>query len=223
MSNKSPSLKTQKQTFLIENLPIEIFRITNMDDLLEAFFDLDESDERFQDGQFPYWADLWHSAIALGHFLVKEKVIQSGMKVTEIGCGLGFSGIVASKLGAQVIFTDYLQEAVDFAQKNWALNDGSPAQFELMDWRKPNPDFAADLILAADVAYEESAFEPLLKTFKTLCASGKTILISDPSRKKTRPFLMDLNGKDFSIEEFSINQQMKESTVQVNIFKLRRK
>ena len=37
----------------------------------------------------------------------------------ELGCGLGFSGIVAGKMGAEVTFTDYLQEPLDFAKRNW--------------------------------------------------------------------------------------------------------
>ena len=216
----SSNIKTKKETFDLDGLPIEIFRITNAEDLIEDFFGLDEKDEAFQDEQIPYWADLWHSAIALGHFLVQQKLIAPGMKVTEIGCGLGFSGIVASKLGAEVIFTDYLQAAVDFAQKNWNLNEGNPARFERMDWRNPNPDFSADLILAADVAYETKAYDALLKTFETLCAPGKTILVSDPNRVHTRPFLMGLNGKNFDVTAHSMQQKLDMTTVQVNIYQL---
>ena len=223
MQEQPTKIDTKKQVFLLEELSIEIFRITNGEDLIEAFFALDEDDEKYQDEQLPYWADLWHSAIALGHFLVKQNLIKSGMNVTEIGCGLGFSGIVASKLGAKVVFTDYVQEAVDFAKKNWVLNDASPAQFELMDWRKPKLEFAADLILAADVAYEKSAFEPLVTTFKTLCATGKTILLSDPNRKNTRPFMLGLEKEGFEVSEYSMEQELDDSTVRVNIYKLVRR
>lgn len=223
MQEQSTKIDTKKQTFLLGELSIETFRVTNAEDLIEAFFALDENDEKYQDEQLPYWADLWHSAVALGHFLVKNNLIKPEMTVTEIGCGLGFSGIVASKLGAKVTFTDYVQEAVDFAKKNWALNDASPAKFELMDWRKPKLEFAADLILAADVAYEKNAFEPLFTTFKALCATGKTILLSDPNRKNTRPFMLGLKKEGFEVEEYSMEQQLDTSTVRVNIFKLVRK
>ena len=216
----SNNLKTKRQTFHFDNLSIEINRATNVDELIEAFFALDENDEAYQDEQIPYWADLWHSAVALGDFLVKEKIIQKGMKVTEIGCGLGFTGIVASKLGAEVVFTDYIQAAVDFAEENWTLNAASPAYFSTMDWRNPNPDFSADLILAADVAYEKAAYPPLLKTFKALCQSGKTILLSDPNRKHTRPFMHSLKKEGFTVSEYSMEQKLDDSTVLVNIFKL---
>lgn len=220
MQQDSIRIDTKKQTFQLADLSTEIYRITNAEDLIEAFFELEETDEKYQDEQLPYWADLWHSAIALGHFLVKENMIQPNMKVTEIGCGLGFSGIVASQLGARVIFTDYIQEAIDFAKKNWELNEAAPAKFELMDWRKPKLEFAADLILAADVAYEKSAFKPLILTFKALCASGKTILLSDPNRKNTRPFMLSLREEGFEVTEYSMEQKLDESTVRVNIFKL---
>lgn len=223
MQQKGTQITTKRQLFQVHDLSIEIFRITNAEELVEAFFALDETNQKYQDEQLPYWADLWHSAIALGQFLVTEKLIHKGMKVTEIGCGLGFSGIVASKLGAEMIFTDYLQEAVDFAKKNWELNTAYPARFEIMDWRKPNLDFAADLILAADVAYEKSAFVPLLKTFKALCAKGKTILLSDPNRKNTRPFMLSLQNEGFEVLEYSMEQKLDDSTVKVNIFKLVRR
>jgi predicted nicotinamide N-methyase len=220
----SNNLKTKRQTFHLDNdntkLSVAINRATNVDELIEAFFALDENDAAYQDEQIPYWADLWHSAVALGEFLVKEKLIQKGMKVTEIGCGLGFTGIVASKLGAKVIFTDYIQAAVDFAEENWQLNEANPAHFETMDWRNPNPNFTADLILAADVAYEKDAYPPLLKTFKALCQQGNMILLSDPNRQHTRPFMQRLEKEGFLVSEYSMEQKLDDSTVQVNIFKL---
>jgi len=217
------NFKIKKETHDIEGIKVQINRIENFEELIERFFELDENDENFQDDRMPYWADLWHSAVALGRFLVKEKVIKERMKITEIGCGLGFTGVVAGILGGEVIFTDYLQEAVDFAEKNWHLNSNKPARFETMDWRNPNPDFTADLIIAADVAYEPDSFEPLLKTFEALCPKGKRILISEPNRKNTQPFFEQLKKENFEVRHYTLIEKLDSTSITINIYDLKKK
>lgn len=44
-------------------------------------------------------------------------------RVLDLGCGCGIVGIYACKLGAQVLMTDYAEDAVEIARQNCALND----------------------------------------------------------------------------------------------------
>ena len=49
---------------------------------------------------------VWPSSRYLGELLCQNMNLVKGKQILELGCGSGLSGIVASKLGANVIFTD---------------------------------------------------------------------------------------------------------------------
>ena len=49
---------------------------------------------------------VWPSSRYLGELLCQNAELIKGKRIMELGCGSGLSGIVASKLGANVIFTD---------------------------------------------------------------------------------------------------------------------
>lgn len=176
----------------LDGLAVTLTHITNIDELLDALIEKGEDHEDYRDQRIPYWADLWHSAIALGKYLVREKVIQPGQKVTEIGCGLGLPGIVAGLLGADVLLTDYLAEPLAFLKINWEQNSKVPLNTLQMDWRQPAKHLQTDLLLASDVAYEERFFADLAKAFKGMMQPGGRIILTEPSRAMARGFIEQL-------------------------------
>ena len=181
--------QTQTDSLDIHGLAVKITHITNGDELLDALIQKGEGDEDYQDQRLPYWADLWHSAIALGKYLVREQCIRPGLKVTEIGCGLGFSGIVAGMLGAEVVFTDYLEEPLEFLKTNWKQNTEGPLHTLKMDWRQPADQLQTDLLLASDVAYEERFFADLEHTFQAMVKPGGRIILTEPNRSIAEGFI----------------------------------
>jgi len=206
----------------LEGLSLQLTLVTNTDDLMDQLLAKGSEHEDVRDERIPYWADLWPSAIALGRYLLRENAIRPGMRVIEIGCGLGLPGIVAGMLGAEVIFTDYLEEALLMARYNWQQNVDRPARFELMDWRKPRPELAAELVLASDVAYEARAFDPLPEAFQTLCRPGGAVLLSEPTRAIARPFLQELPEQGFSVSEHLFEGQYEQILYRVNVHQLER-
>lgn len=211
---------TTEETLDLAGLEIKLLRVTNIDDLFNRLIAKGEDHEDMVDDRLPYWADLWHASIGMGRYLAKEKFIKKGMTVTEIGCGLGLSGIVAGKLGADVTFSDYSQEALDFAKLNYENNVNRPANYVQMDWRNPNPELAADLVLAADVAYEERSFDYLLDVFRLLCKPGGRILFSEPNRPRTAPFLTQLENSEFEVRKAVEEVDLDEIVCPVNILEL---
>ena len=212
----------------------------NIDDLFDALIKKGLDHEDVLDERIPYWAELWASAIAMAHYLVEKKIVSDGMQVTEIGCGLGLPSIVAGLLGGEVTLTDYLDEALDFAQLNWHQNlPNKMAQFKKLDWRNPDPSVAADVLLASDVAYEERAFEPLLNAFQTLLKPNGTIIITEPNRFISKNFFSNLPERllkmehteggasdasecyDWAHSTMTINR--KEHLHLINIYELRKK
>lgn len=173
----------------LAGLEIRFSRVENFDALLDDLIAKGTEHPDYQDDRIPYWADLWHSSLALAEYLLREKVITPAMSVTEIGCGLGLPGLVAAMQGGEVLFTDYLPEALEQVDYNWSLNLPGAARSRVMDWRFPLEEARAQLLLAADVAYEKRAFEPLVKAFAALSEKGGRIIVTEPGRQRTSDWL----------------------------------
>jgi predicted nicotinamide N-methyase len=213
--------ETEVLSLNIEGLSIDIERVTNIDALYDELVSKGKDHEDFKDERIPYWAELWASALALSQYLVTSKLDFQGKKVLEIGAGLGLPSIVAAKLGAAVCVTDYLPEAVDFSRQNFQRNNLSNAKFEVLDWRNPNENFAAEIVLAADVAYENRMFDYLPIAFKTLCKPDGTIFLSEPNRGLAQFFLKDLHNKGFQVEKIIIPTTLFGVQYNINVLKIK--
>jgi predicted nicotinamide N-methyase len=207
----------------IEDLDIRLLEIKNSDELFDSLLIQDPGHVDVQDERIPYWAELWPSAIALSRHILKSDAIQAGTEVLEIGCGLGLSGIVAGKKGAQVTFTDYMEDALEFARENWKLNHAAQAAFQLLDWRNPDGNLAAPVILASDVAYEQKAFDPLLKTFDAMLKPGGVILLSEPGRKYMPAFFQKLEAAVYNYKKFSYRELLRGVNVEVGVYEIFKK
>lgn len=210
--------QTQEHSLNFGDVTVKIDCITNFDDLLNALIEKGEEHEDYKDERLPYWADLWHSAIAMAQYLVAEQLISPQMSVTEIGCGLGLPSIVAAKLGAIVRPTDYLQETLDFLEQNWKKNSEQAFQGDLLDWRKPDPSFQAELVLASDVAYEKRFFDELPHALSVLSKKGGRIIITEPNRAIAKPFIKQLKEiADYKLKQSSMKINWNDSDVIVNV------
>lgn len=133
------------------------------------------------DERFPYWAEVWPSALALARFLARRDL--RGTSAVELGCGMGLAGVAAALAGAEVLFTDYDPHALAFARANHALNLGRPGRTLLLDWRDPPRGVTAELALASDVLYEKRFLEPFLQTLRRILVPGGTAFVAEPGRK----------------------------------------
>ena len=124
-------------------------------------------EEAFANDEFlPYWAELWPAATALAEALPDV----GGLRVVELGCGLGVPSLVAAARGADVTATDWAEDAIELLRANAARN-GLGLVAEVRDWRLPWPD-RFDLALAADVLYEQRNVEPVLDPAPRARAAG---------------------------------------------------
>ncbi len=147
---------------------------------------LDEDRFAAEDEFLPYWADLWPSARALARTLAARRL--GGMRVLELGCGLGLPSVVAARGGARACASDWAPEAVAAAQAN-ARRNGLEVEGVVVDWRAAGALVARapwDLVVAADVLYEERNVAPLLDLLPRL---GAEVLLADPGRVAAAGFL----------------------------------
>ncbi len=194
--------------------------ISNVDALFEDLLNKDKDHEDVRDERIPYWADLWPSAIGLCHFMLSNDSIASGMKVLELGCGVGLPGIVAGQQGAHVIFSDYIQDALNLAERNWKLNKGTNAEFRLLDWRELNPDMNVDTVLASDIAYEKKSFTDLLHAFKLILKPGGKILIAEPNRAFAQSFFLDLAQQGFLVHTQSERIEFRDQAYSIHVHEI---
>src|SRR5207247_677977 len=64
----------------------------------------------------PYWSVLWRSGLALGHELSRKRL--DGLRIVELGCGLGVPSLASTRSGAAVLATDASVEALDLLACN---------------------------------------------------------------------------------------------------------
>jgi predicted nicotinamide N-methyase len=143
----------------------------------------------------PYWAVLWRSGVALARELAGVPL--AGRRVVELGCGLAVPSLVAARAGADVLATDEDPEALELVERN-ADENGIALATACVDWAAPDALVAQgpfDLVLAADVLYEEAAVVPLLSLLPRL---GGEVWLADPGRPVARPFLERARG-DWSV------------------------
>jgi predicted nicotinamide N-methyase len=136
----------------------------------------------------PYWSVLWRSGLALGRELGLRRL--DGMRVVELGCGMGVPSLAASRSGAAVLATDASVEALELLACN-ASRNGLDVDIAQVDWASPAGLLARapfDLVLAADVLYERASVAQLLALLPRL---APRVLLADPGRPAANAFLAE--------------------------------
>jgi predicted nicotinamide N-methyase len=106
--------------------------------------------------------------------------------VHEIGCGLGLPGIVASRLGARLTFSDYETPALLLAELNFLEHGEGSAEFLALDFRSPPPR-RWPVVLASDVIYECRFLDPFAVFLDAITEPEGCILLAEPGREVARP------------------------------------
>ena len=161
----------------VDGLELAVLHPTDAEELI--------SEEAFAREEFlPYWAELWPSAIGLARVVAAYDL--AGLRVLELGCGLGLPSVVAALRGAKVLATDWSEEALRVAALN-AEQNGATITTSRLAWSDPVPAGAPwELVLAADVLYERRNVEQLLALLPRL---GGEVLLADPGRPALGAFL----------------------------------
>ncbi|MES1248461.1 MAG: 50S ribosomal protein L11 methyltransferase [Actinomycetota bacterium] len=167
-----------EETFEVAGRTLTLLRPPSAEELIdEAAFAREEF--------LPYWAELWPSGVALAEHVAARAL--DGKRVLELGAGLGLPSLAAALRGADVLATDWAEDAVTLLAANAARN-GIGLRAEAMRWDEPERFGAGwDLVLAADVLYEQRNAEQLLDLLPRLRAAE--ILVAEPGRPFAKDFL----------------------------------
>lgn len=148
----------------------------------------------------PYFGTVWPSARALAQTLYEKRDLFSGKRVLEVGCGLAIPSIVAAKLGADVVATDFHPEVPRFLESNLKLNLEpsriDSVRYERIDWSKGFPDLGRfDWVVGSDVLYERQHALLLARVVSHYMGSGAQTggaIIADPARPYLQTFVDEM-------------------------------
>ncbi len=135
----------------------------------------------------PYWAHLWTGAIELARYVAARQPC-AGLRVLDLGCGLGLVGIVASLEGAHVTLLDRSTDALAFAARSADWNACRGLTCRQADFTTDALGEAFDLILAAEVLYDVATWDPLSRFLAAHLRPDGVAILADARRTQTAGF-----------------------------------
>lgn len=159
----------------------------------QQFADADGAAERagISSATWSLFGQLWLSGEVLACAMQVFPV--AGLRILELGCGLGLSSLVLKRLKADITASDYHPLASEFLARNTLLNQLPPIRYTRCDWAQAYPALGLfDLIIGSDLLYER-AHPALLAGFIERHTTAKArVLIVDPRRGHTANFTREM-------------------------------
>ena len=134
----------------------------------------------------PYWSVVWRSGVALAREVAGSPL--AGVRVVELGCGLGLASLAAARAGAAVLATDGSAEALALVERS-AHENALGVETARLSWEAADDLVARgpyDLVLAADVLYEQASVALLLSLLPRL---GHQVWLAEPGRSVAGDFI----------------------------------
>jgi predicted nicotinamide N-methyase len=184
---RQPSCSLIEERLELAGRELTLLRPPSADDLID--------EDAFDEEEFmPYWAELWPSGVALARVVAELDL--GGKRVLELGAGLGLPSLAAALRGADVLATDWADDAVTLLREN-ADRNGIALRAERVRWDEPGPLLEGepwDIVLGADLLYEERNANVLLELLPRLGAQD--VLLADPGRPAAAGFLAHWDVED---------------------------
>jgi predicted nicotinamide N-methyase len=159
---------------------------------------------------WPLFGVMWPSGIMLADVI--DRYPLQGLRVLEVGCGLGLPSLVAHRHGADITASDYHPLAETFMAENIAINQLLPIRFFIIDWNLINPGLGKfDLIIGSDVLYEPNHPRMLCRFIERHASDSCTIIMVDPGRRQRMEFSKRMVDNGFVLTPHAVNAALAES------------
>ncbi len=129
----------------------------------------------------PFWAFAWAGGQALARYVLDNPDLVQGKRVLDFAAGSGLVAIAAAMAGAASVTANDIDP---FSHEAIRLNaDANKASLTLIEHDMIGVDAGDyDLILAADICYEQPTSTRVEAWFRDLAKVGKPVLMGDPGR-----------------------------------------
>jgi predicted nicotinamide N-methyase len=123
----------------------------------------------------------------------------TGLRILEVGCGIGLSSLVLNERLADITASDYHPEAEVFLQYNARLNNSRPIPFFRSAWGESCAGIAKfDLIIGSDLLYQPDHAGMLSGFINQHAKAACSVIIVDPQRGNGPSFCRHMNGFEFA-------------------------
>lgn len=132
-----------------------------------------------------------------------------GLRILELGSGLGIASLVASRRGGDITASDHHPLAESFMSENVALNDLPGIKFAHGDWRTLITQLGKfSLIIGSDLLYERDQPGLLSVFIDCHATSDVKVILCDPGRREAKRFNRLMIERGFSARTQYLPAQM---------------
>lgn len=196
-----PPLQIRYQTIEIEDVDIHVRTLRDN----QQYSDPDGMASRLgiSSAIWPLFGIVWASSEVLAHLMFDYEI--EGLRILEVGCGIGLASLVLNHRLADITSTDYHPEAEAFLQENTRLNNGPDIPFIRTAWGDTNTSLGTfDLIIGSDLLYERGHSAELSHFIDQHSKIHCDVIIVDPGRGKSASFSKKMNQFGYSISKTQI-------------------
>jgi predicted nicotinamide N-methyase len=169
-----PAAGNEARRIAVDGLWLTLLR----DEALEAAIDSEALLRSDDPAEPPYWMHLWPGAMALARIVARAPDVRPGAIVLELGGGLALPSIAAAVRGAIVVTTDWERPPLRLAVRS-ARRNGRRIHSVQMDFRAPALRGQCDVLLGAEVGYDERQVPALVDAGARLLRRGGVAWFSD--------------------------------------------
>ncbi len=170
-------IRTSTRIGAVPGLPIRM----HLADELTPIWEATEKDLAEANVAPPFWAFPWAGGQALARYVLDNPEIVRGKLVLDIACGSGLVGIAAALAGAAEVVANDIDPICEAAVALNAELNGVSISYAGGDLLHGDPpDF--DVILAADVFYEQTPARLFRAMLARAHANGAAVFAGDPGR-----------------------------------------
>jgi predicted nicotinamide N-methyase len=183
------------------------FRLRCVRDFDEAVDDVYRTLEARGEGErlvelCPFFGKLWPAARGLAARIeAGGAAVWQGLRVLELGCGLALPSLVAARLGADVVATDWHPDAERFLRHNLVTNGVEGVRYGVADWQSDVSELGRfDAVIGSDVLYDRTHAPLLARAIGRHAAPGGRILIADPGRAYLQEFSTRMAADGYEVD-----------------------
>jgi len=174
-----------------------VVKILNLEDYIDKLADHVKNGQRLE---LPFWAKIWPTSILLSYVLHKIPR-QKGDSLLEIGAGMGICGLVAAKLGFDVIISDIDEDSLMISKINIIKNNLSEnAKVKKIDFTRDRLEKKFKYIIGSEVLYRQEHYRPLIKFFLNHMDKDSTVILAKDYHLKAKKFFK-LAKDYFAVDE----------------------
>lgn len=203
----------------LKTLTVLDFKMTSIRDLDESidtlceFFGEEDQDNSLAEEYCPYFGVLWEASVGLSQHL--SKLDLTNKKMLEIGCGLALPSFLITKMGGDIIATDFHADVPLFLELN-QKNNQTYFPYKVMNWRneieRTKTDLGLfDLVIGSDILYESQHPLQVAIALIAFLKPGGKIILSDPGRAYIQKFITAMNDCGYK-ENFTTQVVLPEFT-----------